>query len=155
MNHALEPVLIVEDSDEDFEVTVSALRLANVKNPVLRCCNGREVSLLLNHQRPFENASIPRLILLDLNLAGTDGRKLIAQFRQAEWLATVPISILTTSSSPEVVASCYAASANAYLVKPVDLLRFEKMIADFITFWFDTATLPGDTRRKHHAAFSD
>lgn len=136
------PVLLVEDSDEDFEITVAALRLANMRNPIVRCMNGKEVMKLIRRETPFENTECPLLILLDLNLAGTNGRELLRQFRQSEWLSTVPISILSTSSNPADIKLCYAGNANAYLIKPVDLERFETMILNLITFWFDTASLP-------------
>ncbi len=153
MNTGLPPVLLVEDSDEDFEITVGALRLANMRHPILRCANGNDVEKLLGREAPFEHVLCPVLILLDLNLGGTNGRDLLARFRETEWLRTVPITILTTSSNPADIRKCYASHANTYLVKPVDLERFEIMIQNWITFWFDTASLPVGARGDRSAAF--
>ena len=136
------PVLLVEDSQEDFEITVGALRLANMRNPIVRCANGREVAQLLNHQGPYQCIRRPSLILLDLNLAGSDGRSLIRQFRKNDWLHSIPLTVLSTSSSPVDIELCYQAGANSYLIKPLDLDRFEVMILNLITYWFDTAVLP-------------
>lgn len=142
MNTGVPMILIFEDSDEDFEVTVGALRLANMHSPILRCRNEREVAQFLRREGPFQGIPRPSLILLDLNLAGFDGRKLLKQFRQNEWLHAVPITILTTSSNPGDIERCYGAGANAYVIKPVNLERFEAMMLNLTTFWFDTVGLP-------------
>lgn len=142
MKPGLEPVFIFEDSDEDYEVTVAAMRLANMRSPIVRCANEREAESFLRQEGPFEGMGRPSLILLDLNLAGADGRSLLVRFRQNDWLRCVPVCILTTSSNPMDVRLCYRTGGNAYLVKPVNLERFETMILNLVTFWFDTAVLP-------------
>lgn len=142
MNTGFGPVLIFEDSDEDFEVTVAAMRLANMRDPIVRCANQKEAEWFLRREGPFENIERPSLILLDLNLAGADGRTLLTRFRENEWLRSVPVCVLTTSSNPNDVQLCYRTGGNAYLVKPVNLERFETMIMNLVTFWFDTALLP-------------
>lgn len=154
MNAQSAPVLIIEDSEEDFEITVAALKLANMRSPILRCANGKEVRELLDHQGRFQSLQRPSLILLDLNLNGADGRILLPQFRQTEWLRPVPITVLTTSSNPGDIESCYSHGANTYLIKPVNLEKFEAMILNLITFWFDTAALPSKGRWQH-AKFID
>ena len=145
MNTVLPPVLIFEDSDEDFEVTTGALTLANMPNRVVRCANEREAAQFLRREGRFRYMERPVLMVLDLNLAGADGRKLLKQFRRTEWLGSVPICILTTSSNPSDIDLCYQTGGNAYLIKPVNLERFETMILNLVTFWFDTATLPSRT----------
>ena len=149
-----EPVLIFEDSDEDFEVTVAAMRLANMRSPVVRCANEREALQFLQRQGRFEGMQRPSLAILDLNLAGADGRRLLRQFRQTEWLHSVPICVLTTSSNPADVELCYETGGNAYLVKPVNLERFEAMVLNLVTFWFDTAVLPGSGRKDRDVTIS-
>lgn len=36
-------VVIVEDSDDDFEVTERAFKKSNLKNPLLRCVDGEDL----------------------------------------------------------------------------------------------------------------
>lgn len=154
MNGQSAPVLIIEDSEEDFEITVGALRLANMRSPILRCANGQEIKEFLAQEGRFQGLPRPVLIMLDLNLNGADGRKLLRQFRQTEWLRPVPITVLTTSCNPADIEMCYAHGANTYLIKPVNLERFETMILNLITFWFDTAALPNKGEWQH-ARFTD
>jgi len=142
------PVWVFEDSDEDYEITVGAMRLANLRNPIVRCANEREAESLFRRAGAFEDLQRPSLILLDLNLGGASGRGFLARFREFEWLRSVPVCILTTSSNPADIEMCYSAGGNAYLVKPVNLDRFEVMIQNLVTFWFDTAALPGREERR-------
>ncbi len=52
------PIVIIEDSDEDFEVTVWALRQAGVANPVLRCATAAEIAGLLTDQTRWPRALV-------------------------------------------------------------------------------------------------
>src|SRR5436305_10386790 len=77
-------ILLVEDSPEDYEVTVRAFRKANLVNPVFRCQDGEEALDYLYQRGRYadiERAPRPGLILLDLNLPGTDGREVLAQIK--------------------------------------------------------------------------
>ena len=54
------PVLIIEDSPEDFEATCRALRRAGVINPIYRCQDGDELLDYLTRRGRFsEPASSP------------------------------------------------------------------------------------------------
>ena len=68
----------------------------------------------------------PGLILLDLNLPGTDGREVLAAIKDEDALKTIPVIILTTSNAEEDVRSCYFDGASSYIQKPVDLPRFDR-----------------------------
>ncbi len=67
------PLLIVEDSDEDFEAFGRFVRRAKISNPVYRCIDGEDALDYLFRQGDYQdNAQAPRpsIILLDLNLPG-------------------------------------------------------------------------------------
>jgi CheY-like chemotaxis protein len=136
---------------EDYEVTVDAMKLANMQNLIVRIPNEEDAGRFLRREGQFEGMQRPSLILLDLNLAGADGRKLLSTFRQTEWLCSVPICVLTTSSNPKDVELCYRAGGNVYLTKPVNSERFEAMIRNLVTFWFDTAVLPRGKEKEWDA----
>ena len=70
------PILLVEDSPEDFETTRRAFRRAGLRNPMLHCVTGDDALDFLHHRGRYTKATAPRpgIILLDLNLPGTDGR---------------------------------------------------------------------------------
>ena len=140
------PLIIIEDSDEDFEVLQLLLLSIGIENPIRRYASSKEALDMLRRlnrtdARP-QREPLPALILLDLNLPGTDGRELIYRFRSDDRLQSVPIIVLTTSSSPQDVRSSYKAGANSYVVKPVDLDRLEGILKSLVDFWLRASVLP-------------
>ncbi|MCL6432913.1 MAG: response regulator [Leptolyngbyaceae cyanobacterium HOT.MB2.61] len=139
------PLLIAEDSDEDFEVLQLLMRQMEVQNPIYRCTNGDKVLDFLYQEGDYSNPEIaprPSIILLDLNLPGTDGRDVLEQLKQDQKLKEIPVIIFTTSSNPKDVEFCYQKGANGYLIKPVDSEELEKTVQAFVEFWLEVNTLP-------------
>ena len=66
----------------------------------------------------------PGVILLDLNLPGTDGREVLSELKKTDHLKTIPVIILTTSTDDRDIQGCYRMGANSYVKKPVDLEEF-------------------------------
>jgi CheY-like chemotaxis protein len=138
-------ILAIEDSDEDFEALRRMLKKASVVNPLYRCSDGDEALDFLYHRGNYEDstkAPRPSLILLDLNLPGTDGRELLAQIKQDENLKIIPVVVFTTSANPKDVELCYRYGVSGYTTKPVDVERLQRFIQTLIDYWFDTVVLP-------------
>jgi two-component system response regulator len=138
-------ILIVEDSDIDYETTIRAFKKSNMANPIQRCEDGEEaLDYLYQRNRYSEAESSPRpdLILLDLNLPGTDGRDVLEEIKKDPKLRTIPVIVLTTSSDDKDINKCYQAGANSYIQKPVDLQGFLIAIQRLKEFWFEVVLLP-------------
>lgn len=145
-----QPILIVEDSDEDFEAVGRIMRRSAVTNPLFRCTDGDDALDFLYRTGAYSNPQIaprPALILLDLNLPGTDGREVLEQIKQDENLKIIPVLVFTTSSNPRDVEECYKNGANGYIIKPIDLNRFMEMMRVVMDYWFQVIVLPEETRR--------
>src|SRR5262245_2699287 len=145
MTTRAEPILLVEDSPEDYEVTVRAFRKANLVNPVFRCQDGEEaLDFLYRRGRYAAPARSPRpgLILLDLNLPGTDGRQVLAQVKADAQLRSIPVVVLTTFADERDIEGCYRAGANSYVQKPVSLDAFLRSVQLLKNYWFEVAILP-------------
>ncbi len=127
-------IISVEDSDTDFLALRHALQVAGVTNPIERCENGRVAAgYLLSERRSLaEQAS---LIMLDLNLPGIDGRELLRRVRARDPDRTVPIIVLSTSSHPKDIDTCYRAGADAYMVKPLELEDWETKVGQLAHCW--------------------
>jgi CheY-like chemotaxis protein len=139
------PLLVVEDSDEDFEALGWAFESAALTNPVYRCTTGDDALDFLHQNGKYNAEQVmpsPALILLDLNLPGTDGREVLEEIKQDTNLKTIPVVVLSTSSNPKDIESCYQKGANTYLVKPVDFDQFMKQIQVFCRYWFEAAIIP-------------
>jgi two-component system response regulator len=140
-----QPILVVEDSAEDYEATVRALTRAGLANPLFRCENGDETLDFLFHRGKYtDKGSSPRpgIILLDLNLPGTDGREVLATIKSDEDLQVIPVIVLTTSTDERDIELCYRCGANSYVKKPVDLQGFLYAIQRLRDYWFEVVVLP-------------
>jgi CheY-like chemotaxis protein len=139
------PLLVVEDSNEDFKMLHRLIRRMSVENPIYRCTSGDDALDYLKLQgsyRDAENAPRPAVILLDLNLPGTDGRSTLTRLKQDGNLKEIPVVIFTTSAAPKDIDFCYQTGANAYLVKPIDRSELQKTIQTFVEFWLGTNMPP-------------
>lgn len=138
------PILMIEDSDEDFEAVRWAMRRLGRELPLLRCADGDSALELLRGEGAGAGpgALWPALILLDLNLPGTDGREVLTDLKQDPRLSLLPVVVMTTSANPRDVADCFAQGANGYFLKPVDFERFTAQLRLLLDFWLGTALLP-------------
>ncbi len=150
MNRAL-PILVVEDNDEDFDMLQMTFQGASIPNPLYRCSEGEEALEFLGQTGRYADthaAPRPGLILLDLNLAGLDGRQVLEHVKRDRRLKSIPVLVFSTSGNPKDVQSAYDHGASGYLLKPVDLPRFERMIRLFKEFWLDHIVMPEDDGRE-------
>lgn len=140
-----QPILLIEDSPEDYEATLRAFRRSGLKNPIHRCEDGEQaLDYLFRRGRYADPASspCPGVVLLDLNLPGTDGREVLAAIKGDERLKEIPVVVLTTSSDERDINACYRAGANSYIQKPVDIDGFVKAIERLNGYWFEVVILP-------------
>jgi CheY-like chemotaxis protein len=150
LNQSTNPLLIAEDSDEDFEILALLMQQMQVTNPIHRFTNGDTVLdfIYRDVNSSFGNAGeplsprLPSVILLDLNLPGTDGREVLEQLKQDQSFKEIPIVIFTTSSNPRDIEFCYQNGANGYLIKPVDSEELERTVQAFVDYWLQTNVAP-------------
>ena len=139
-------LLIVEDSDEDFESLQRILaKTCQIENPIIRCYDGDDAIDFLHGKGRYASQplkTLPSLILLDLNLPGTDGREVLNHIKQDDSLKILPVVILTTSSNPSDIDTCYRYGANSYLLKHMDLASLKKSIHLLMDYWLKAAVLP-------------
>ena len=139
------PILIVEDSNEDFEALQRFLQRSPTTIPIQRCMNGDQALAFLQRTGSYgdrENAPRPCLIVLDLNLPGTDGREVLRRIKQDEKLKTIPVIVFTTSNNPKDIEECYQYGVNSYIVKPINFAQLKRDVQMLVDYWFEVTTLP-------------
>jgi chemotaxis family two-component system response regulator Rcp1 len=137
-------VLLVEDNPGDVFLTQEAFREGQLP---LRLCvvgDGEEALRYLRRETPFEDATRPDLVLMDLNLPKKDGRELLAELKQDAELRQIPVIILTTSESHQDIWRAYKLHANCYLTKPIEIEGFMRKIKSIEDFWLTVARLPSN-----------
>lgn len=135
-----QPILIVEDSEDDFEATKRAFTKANLRNPIQHAFSGEEALTYLQN----DASAKPGIVLLDLNMPGMDGRKTLEHIKQNIIWRKIPVVILTTSDDERDVKACYELGANTYIQKPVDFDGLIAAIRQLKEYWFEIALLPKD-----------
>ena len=137
-------ILIVEDSWDDYEATERSFRKAGWENPIHWCNCGKDALAFLKREGLSGGAQepLPGLILLDLNMPGMDGRRLLQLIKQEPALAHIPVVILTTSANDTDVRNCYKLGASTYIQKPVHLEALQEAMKCIKDYWFETAILP-------------
>jgi two-component system response regulator len=144
LSHA-QSILLVEDSQDDYEATIRAFKKVSLRNPVVWCRSGRDALDYLKQEGSFkgtDDESRPGLILLDLNMPGLDGRKTLQMIKQDSALKWIPVIILTTSADERDIQNCYQMGANTYVQKPVSFEGLIEAIQRLKTYWFEFALLP-------------
>lgn len=135
-------ILIVDDSDEDYETTLRGLRKAGLANRIERCIDGDDALDYLFQRGRYSEVPRPYLILLDLNMPGTDGRQVLETIKADPSLRKIPVVVLTTSDDARDIDHCYELGANSYVQKPVDLDGFMEAIRRLKDYWFEVVVLP-------------
>jgi CheY-like chemotaxis protein len=139
-------LLVVEDSDEDFESLMRIFKQIKTAPFLLRrCTDGDDAIDLLNQRGNYQKAEIyafPTLVILDLNLPGTDGREVLTAIKQSEALKTIPVVILSTSSNPKDIQYCYQFGCNSYMLKTMNHAALRDSIKTMLDYWFQAVVLP-------------
>lgn len=137
-------MLVVEDSDEDFAAIQRFVQRSSVSIPVERCENGEQALALLSQTALTDGRGRkpPGLIVLDLNLPGTDGRDVLRQIKQDGTLKDIPIIVFTTSSNPKDMQDCYDLGVSRYIVKPIDYEQLKRDIQSLIDYWLAVVKSP-------------
>ena len=145
------PILLVEDSDVDYAALVRALSGMAAMASLHRCTRGDEALDYLHGRGRFadpEKAPRPALILLDLNLPGTDVRELLTEIRSDAGLRSIPVVIVTTSRHPRDVEWCYQHGANGYHVKAMDYAKFKDEMRLLVAYWLSICVLPANAEAR-------
>jgi len=145
------PILLVEDSDEDYAAVARALDGMPALASLQRCTGGDEALDYLHGLGRFADprrAPRPALILLDLNLPGKDGRAVLTEIRSDEHLRSIPVVILTTSKHRRDVEWCYQHGANGYHVKAIDYSSFRDEMRLLVAYWLSVCILPANAEES-------
>ena len=133
----LKPILLVEDSPKDVELTLAALEKCALANAVVVTRDGAEALDYLHARGAYEgrNSGDPVVVLLDLKLPKVDGLEVLEQIKKHERLRHTPVVMLTSSREERDLVRSYQLGVNAFVVKPVGFDKFFEAIQDLGMFW--------------------
>ena len=131
-------ILLVEDNNDDLELTLHALRKESLANSIHVAHDGEEALEFLfcngaHAARSFDHP--PRLVLLDLKLPKVDGIEVLKRIKADPRTKTIPVVILTSSKEERDLIRGYGNGANSYIQKPVDFEQFRSTVKDAGLYW--------------------
>lgn len=133
MNPEFPPILLVEDSLVDVDLTLRAFARRKLANPVLVARDGEEALEWI--PRWLSGEQKPAVILLDLNMPRVDGLTVLRELKARPDLRRIPVVILTTSREDRDLTAAYDLGANSYIVKPVDFSNFMEVAQQIELYW--------------------
>ena len=114
-------ILIVDDNPQNLKLARVVLEREGY---AVRTANDAHAALQLLE------SSVPRLILMDLQLPGLDGLSLTTRLKNDPRYAQVTVIALTAYAMKGDEEKALAAGCDGYLAKPVDIDTLVRMVAD-------------------------
>jgi two-component system, response regulator len=123
-------VLLVEDNEDDIDLTLRALKANHIVNEVKIARDGASALEII-----FGAKVLPMLVLLDVNLPKMNGTDVLQRVRNNPATSRLPVVILTSSKEQEDKSRGYDLGANSYVRKPVDFDQFREVVKQLGLYW--------------------
>jgi CheY-like chemotaxis protein len=133
----IKKILLVEDNENDIELTLNALQECRLSNEVHAVRDGAEALDYMYCRNSYKDRAegVPCVILLDLKMPRVDGIEVLRTLKSDPSLHHVPIVMLTSSREERDLVLSYDLGVNAFVVKPVDFSQFVQAIRNLGMFW--------------------
>ena len=131
-------ILLVEDSPADIALTEEALLESKLHTNLNTVTDGEAAMAFLRREEPYASAPRPDLVLLDLNLPRKNGREVLYEIKRDEQLRDIPVIVLTISTAEEDIMTAYRLQANCYVIKPVNLDNFFRVLNSVARYWLSS-----------------
>jgi CheY-like chemotaxis protein len=143
----LKPILLVEDSPRDIELTLEALAKSQLANDVVIARDGVEALEYLEKCCGNDVPQLPAVVLLDLKLPRVDGLEVLEKVKKDPRTRQVPVVMLTSSREEADLVRSYQLGVNAFVVKPMGFEEFFQVIQELGIFWAIINEPPPGSRR--------
>lgn len=138
-------ILLVEDNPTDAELTIEALREANLANNLVWVKDGAEALDFVFSRGTYSSRppnSVPKVILLDLRLPKVDGIEVLQRLKAEERTRQIPIVVLTSSKEDRDVMQSYQHGVNSFVSKPVGFEEFARVVSQLGLYWLLVNRVP-------------
>jgi len=122
-------IILADDDEDDRLFFTDAFDELKINTKVSTYNDGVELMDYLN----AEDAILPDILFLDLNMPRKSGKECLIEIRDNEKFQNIAIAIYSTSSSEEDIEETFVQGANIYIKKPSDFTLLKKVLSDVIT----------------------
>ncbi|MBP7173341.1 MAG: response regulator [Cloacibacterium sp.] len=122
-------IILADDDEDDRLFFTDAFEEIKINTKVQTYKDGVELMDYLNR----EDAILPQVLFLDLNMPKKNGIECLHEIKQNEKFKDLAIAIYSTSSSEEDIENTFVSGANIYIKKPNDFGTLKKILSDVVT----------------------
>jgi len=123
-------IFLADDDSDDCAVFEDALNELNDNVRLTVSNDGVELLDTLHETVPPP----PYVIFLDINMPRKDGFESLKEIRETEKMKGIPVVILSTSSSQNIIDMAFLLGANYYICKPTSYPMLKQMIGKVLAF---------------------
>lgn len=138
-------LLLVNDSPEDVQLILHALRSV-VSREQVNICNSGEDALgylgIRGSDAVRDTRILPRVVLLDLNLPRVSGLDVLREMRANAETRLLPVAILSASVEQRDIRAAMQAGANTYIRKSLDYAKLQESMLLLARYWLDLNIQP-------------
>lgn len=134
----LQPLLLVEDNEDDAFFMQQAVRDAEIVNPLVHVEDGQQaIDYLTGIGRFADRAKypLPLVVFLDLKLPIKSGHQVLEWIRAQPELEKLIVIVLTSSNEPVDLNRSYHLGANSFVVKPPTSAQLLELAEAFKLWW--------------------
>ncbi|HEY1801878.1 MAG TPA: response regulator [Terriglobales bacterium] len=131
-------ILLIEDNQDDLDLTLHALKRENLANNILIARDGEEALDFFFCRGSYAERNFdtpPRLVLLDLKLPKVNGIEVLQQVKSDPRTKSIPVVVLTSSKEELDLVRSYNLGANSYIQKPVNFTEFRQTVKHLGLYW--------------------
>lgn len=140
MNYPLETILIVDDSDVEYDLICWGFEQNGITCPILRAQTAEEGldRLGINPADPQSPiGQCPTLILLDLSMPGLGGFGFLKVLKRLPEPLGIPVVVVSSSNNPADITISYQLGATAFFKKPDNVDEYAEKTRDILLICFE------------------
>ena len=138
MPHGFIEILLIEDNPTDAELTICALKEANLANNLIWVTDGAQALDFVFCRGAYADREMevtPKIILLDLRLPKVDGMEVLREIKADARTSAIPIVVFTSSKEDRDMVESYHLGVNSFVSKPVEFDEFAHVVAQLGLYW--------------------
>ena len=145
-------ILLVEDNPDDRELMKLAFSQGEIPHNLIVVADGIEALNYLQKQADNQKtlsessnsdvATMPALVMLDLNLPRINGIEVLKRIRADSRTKILPVVIISSSNEPQDLIDSYINGCNSYIRKPIHFTQLQTFVREISTYWLTVNQLP-------------